>query len=573
MRGNKFCTSQFRWNNFLAVFDTNSDITESDSIAQHTPNAHGLVSRGDWTAIALITIAWLLPTFFIGLNGQFPLNDDFAYAIAVRERVDHGQFVRDDWTYVPLITHTVIGSTFSYFLGFSHETLRIAGFFMGWVGIVGFYTLFRWVGAPWLIGLFAALVIGFNPVYFNLSYTFMTDVPFTALFTWSMVFLAYGINSKSLPAIIIGTLLASATTLSRQFGLAIPLGFAAAVIGTGPLRPRRWVAGLSVSAFIIASYLVVPKLAYGNFTTIGEDHASVLNIINQPKYFFGVIRKNFAYQFMCIGISLAPLTVLLLAAQGRAKRRIISISLILTLALGTIVFIKGWRLPWFNIVYDTGLGPFRLLKALPPVQASPWIWWLITITSVASGAVLLTMAYTHFWPQIKSFRPHTSHLFLAITIAIYLGVMLTKRFDRYLLPVIPIVAALILIAACKAYQPGRTGWTAASLLLAAIAAAAILGNYDYFQRNRTRWAMLNPLREQGVKADRIDGGFEFNGWYQDEKDPRLINWEKGFWVIDNEFVISFASQRDGYEVIDQRTYYRLLPPGNEQLTLFKRVSP
>ena len=85
--------------------------------------------------------------------------------------------------------------------------------------------------------------------------------------------------------------------------------------------------------------------------------------------------------------------------------------------------------------------------------------------------------------------------------------------------------------------------------------------------------MLNALREQGITADRIDGGFEFNARYKDEKDPHLIDWKKGYWVVDNEFLLSFADQLEGYKAIDQQAYSRLLPPGTEQITLFQRVSP
>ena len=79
----------------------------------------------------------------------------------------------------------------------------------------------------------------------------------------------------------------------------------------------------------------------------------------------------------------------------------------------------------------------------------------------------------------------------------------------------------------------------------------MMGNYDYFQRNKVRWSMLNALREQGITADRIDGGFEFNARYKDEKDPHLIDWKKGYWVVDNEFLLSFADQLEGYKAIDQ----------------------
>ena len=49
------------------------------------------------------------------------------------------------------------------------------------------YFLLRRLGASRGLAVLGALLLGFNPIYFALSFTFMTDVPFTALVVVSLL--------------------------------------------------------------------------------------------------------------------------------------------------------------------------------------------------------------------------------------------------------------------------------------------------------------------------------------------------------------------------------------------------
>ena len=66
----------------------------------------------DLLACALITVLWIAPVFVIGLEGEFPLNDDWAYAKPVHTFFETGQLSRTEWTHMPIVTHTAIGIAF-----------------------------------------------------------------------------------------------------------------------------------------------------------------------------------------------------------------------------------------------------------------------------------------------------------------------------------------------------------------------------------------------------------------------------------------------------------------------------
>src|SRR4029077_7999259 len=86
--------------------------------------------------------------------------------------------------------------------------------------------LLRAAGAQRLLAGLGALTLGFNPLYFGLASSFMTDVPFTAVATASAVFLSLAIRDGRRPALWVGVALALWATLIRQIGVALLLAYA-----------------------------------------------------------------------------------------------------------------------------------------------------------------------------------------------------------------------------------------------------------------------------------------------------------------------------------------------------------
>ncbi|MCI5082860.1 MAG: hypothetical protein MRY78_14275, partial [Saprospiraceae bacterium] len=128
---------------------------------------------------SLPSLLWLLSIFVISPIGNFPLNDDWAYAHSVFQLVEHGRFVLDDWPAMTLLTHILWGSLWCTIFGFSFTVLRIAVLFQAWLGAYIFYRILldqlQWSRSSASLG---AAVLLFHPMYYLLSFSFMTDVPF-----------------------------------------------------------------------------------------------------------------------------------------------------------------------------------------------------------------------------------------------------------------------------------------------------------------------------------------------------------------------------------------------------------
>ena len=137
-----------------------------------------------------MALLWFAGVMLVRPGGNFPLNDDWSYGLTVRHLLATGQFHPLGWTAMPVLTHTLWGALFCLPFGFSFTALRASTLALSLVGILGVYVLARDERLPRWLAVLLALTLGFNPVYFALSNTFMADVPFTTLVVLAVLFFA-----------------------------------------------------------------------------------------------------------------------------------------------------------------------------------------------------------------------------------------------------------------------------------------------------------------------------------------------------------------------------------------------
>jgi len=112
---------------------------------------------------------------------------------------------------------------------------------------------------------------------------------------------------------------------------------------------------------------------------------------------------------------------------------------------------------------------------------------------------------------------------------------------------------------------------AAAALLGGLAVIGVAGTRDYLEWNRARWELLDELADEGISPKRIDGGFEFQGYYNYVRRSRTLKkGGPGRWVEDDEFLVSYSADLPGYRVIATREYVTLLPPGRHRVFSLRR---
>jgi len=522
--------------------------------------------------------AILLALLFVALlalanpTGNFPLNDDWSYGKAVKNLVEKGEYRMTNWTSMPLLTQVLWGALFSLPAGFSFTSLRLSTLALSFLALLALALITRAPAGsrPGLV-LLGPLLLLFNPIYLDLSCTFMTDVPFLALALASLSLLADGVDRRRNGATALGMLLALLATLIRQTGFLIPVAF-----GIGYLSSRRPTAKRALFAAGFAVFTAAALLAYGRWlaltgrlpTAYNVQTAQTLAVISSG---FRMVAQRFAASvlitFTYLGLFTLPLGLFFLS--GAPKKRLL-LFLAVSLALLAAAHLLKTSFPG-NILSDRGVGPFTLAHSagFTVFSGSALSRVVLAFLALCGGALLLETLTRLVRNARTSWLTTTCLSFAALY---FLSLSLVRQLDRYMLVYLPLLAIPAVIELRKTgirRAAAVAGWSAL-LLYAVFSSSAV---HDYMAWNRARWQALKYLMNGlSVPADRIDGGFEFNGLYNYDEDYVRSPGSSQWWVKGDEYVVAF-DVLPGYDPLRTYPVRHWLPSGVGHVYLLKRSAP
>jgi 4-amino-4-deoxy-L-arabinose transferase-like glycosyltransferase len=541
-----------------------------------------LESRAIALDLGLLAGLWIVAALLVNPGGNFPLNDDWAYAQTVRGLVAGHGFRLHDWTATVFIAQAYWGALFCRLFGFSFVALRFSTLVLGLGGILATYGLVRAMDGTRPLALVSALALAFNPLYLGLSYTFMTDVPFTAVATMALLAMVVGNNRERLRVTALGGVLAAAATLIRPLGLALPAGL---VLGATLARKRlsRWAAVTALALVSVAAYVLVDRWVRASHppALYNINSRLVLHRLTQDplRWWRTDLRAGFVVA-MYLGLFALPVAVA--TGRGIGKSRWLVVGLV---ALFVVRAVK-YRAPMpyvGNVLCGIGMGPATLvdenilgLHRLP--QASAACWYVVTGLA-ALGAAGLFAAAIHFIRRALSGAASQSarqNAVLLVCCGALCAVPLLVQpfFDRYLLVLIPVSLAVIAASAgrLKREGAGTTNWVIAGLLVTALAVFSVSATHDYLSWNRARWQALDYLTQaKGIQPDRIDGGFEFNGSYTFDPKFQASPGHSWWWVARDDYLVTFGPLPDT-RVCGVWFYPRWLPPGRGEIFALERIN-
>jgi hypothetical protein len=158
---------------------------------------------------------------------------------------------------------------------------------------------------------------------------------------------------------------------------------------------------------------------------------------------------------------------------------------------------------------------------------------------------------------------------LALTAAVLYGaaIVAADYYDRYLLLLLPLAAVAAMRVLGRPARAGRAATLVAILAMGALGVFAFGATRDHLSWNRARWDLLRAHPE--VPPERLDGGFEVNGWFLYDPDYREEPGRSFWWVRDDEHVLAFGPL-PGYSIVDGREFTRWIPPGRGRVLLLRR---
>ena len=565
------------------------------------PTGAGFATRGRIHPavrdVALLTIAWIAMIAIVNPWGDFPVNDDWVYAAAVRSLITTGRFEIYSFSSANVGPLVYWGALFAKVSGFSFDALRVANQLLGLLTIVAVYGLVLEVWANRVVAAVAAWMLLVSPLYFVLANTFMTDVPFLGCVAASLWAMVAGMRRDRMRLVVFGVAIALAGVLLRQFAVTLLCGFALGYVAwRGPTWKNAVVAVVPLVIGLMLNRWFTEWLVASGRKPYPSGIPTLLTGITPA--FPWLVRSTLFIALSQVGLLTMPLALVCLPAwRGVVARRRTVAWIALAAGVATLVAAYASRRLTVpiggNIVWWYGLGPLTNGDTLMQNRNLPVMttgakaaWSVATLAAIVASSTLLValaVAARRFIGGLRGplARPRgralatgglvvgTAVAYLAILLLVALGY---EVFDRYMLP-LAVAAMLALPLAVGVpidrFRPSRMRLGLAIATCVAWAAFSIVATHDFFAWSRARWDGLQALMASGVSPHRIDGGYEFDGWYL--YDPRY-RWQKPknwWWVDDDEYLVA-SGPRAGYRVEQVWPVDRWWRNGAPDLTLLHR---
>jgi 4-amino-4-deoxy-L-arabinose transferase-like glycosyltransferase len=505
-------------------------------------------------------LAWIV--LFIALPpGQqnFPLNDDWAFARGAFHFARGEGILYGGWASMPQLGQWAWACPFIWSFGESFFALRLATITLSWLGLWAFHDLLRRQGVTPGNSALATAVLAFNPLFFLLQGTFMTDVPALSLALLALALYVRALDTERMSWLTGAVAAAGLAGVTRQNTLAVPV---VAVVLLWRMGNRRAVWWLGVLLPIVAGLAT-------HFWFQARPDVRALRPGLLP--LSDLMRLPFLVVHFCALVVL-PLVTLRFSASGSWRVRVTAF---VVLAIGA-----GCCLAFDNHLPYGGLFPYSenmlspqgafagsrftgpLIVGERPVMLNTTARGFLTLLGCLSGAELVARIVRR--GRGRLFDP----LVLFTLSQIPFLLIVQDLYDRYLLFLLPGAIALALPVPMTASEYERRRPLLAGWAMTALVGACSLGlAHDWLAWNSARWELGRRALARKVPPEAIEGGVEWNGWFvglsnQSGDLPPGPRWHvlrfthDWFPSVVGRFALSFSEKPAGLNVRHARTVDR-----------------
>ncbi len=505
----------------------------------------------------LILTIWTAAVAFLNPRGNFPIDDDWDFAIATWRFAETGHFHFTAFTAVSLRAQVLWGALWTRMLGESFDVLRLSTLILGAATLLVVHRILLRAGAPPAARIVATLALGFHPIFLWSSCTFMTEVPFVFASSVAIFCFIRGADDDALGWTLAGCAAAMTACFVRQTGVTLlvaPLLLA--------LFRRKWrdaaATGGTLTIFGIV-YLLKPEWLVGSPAEFAIHYRMWTETTFRLPEQLAVLDHYATFNAQNCALFFLPLVAPLAVLLGKTRRRkdfvIAGIVAVVLFARVLSLVADGLPMPYFvspyccdifagNIFADFGLGPLALAGTYP--FRLPYAGRIIvTIVSVILATCLI-------WAVLRR-AARTNASLLALGAALFGSLALFGSglyVDRYSLDSAwPLVIALPLMLPWQ--SRAVRGISIAGLAIVAIFATFAV--QEYFSWNRARWTAINDLRARGVAIPSINAGAEPFYLYELSHGDQRMRRIHQFGVGERPYTVAFEPLR-GKRVIARYPY-------------------
>ena len=453
---------------------------------------------------AVLLFIYSFATILLHPFPNLPFHDDWTYAWSVEHFLKTGELRVLDWSVHYPFAQILWGALFCLPFGFSFSALRVSTVVLAWLGALALYGTLRELGRARSESLIATVVLLANPVFFVLSFSFMTDVPFLSFANIAFFFIVRGLSRRSSLEIYAGCIFAAGGLFIRQIAVAIPASLLLYFLFTPSHRSWRY---LLPTSGICLLFFLAPILTAQIFGVTSASKSLTTWVIDfwlhhYPQAVSGLLRI-----FIHTGLALLPLSMPIVASVYRRSLfwRVVAALSILT---GCSMLLAGeipnpqdgmWQL--------NTLGRERHLLQGPPAPdfLPPWLNPALFVLSFLSSTVITVKVIDVIRAGIGNplgfFVLYGSIQFALIMALWFFGPWGSDRYTMVLFPPLIVILTNSQIKA-KVALAGITVLFALSMLV----------TWNETQTSRAIAQGVAWLRARNIPLASIDAGYVFNGW-------------------------------------------------------------
>ena len=473
-----------------------------------------------------------------------PRGDDWSYLRTLFTWVDTGELNFNNWVSMTLLGQLVLAAPVVWLRGRDIASVQALVTMLGFVGLLAIAASGRYVTGRRSSGFAVALVVAAGPMYATLAVSFMTDVPGLAASSLAVLCGLYACSAPNRLAAGVGGAFAFGLYgfTIRQYCV-VPV--VAVVIVAVLLARAEGDRGFQRKAIIGAGAVVAIAVAF----LVGWSAVPDAKALS-PSWPDGHAIRSVVYEgggmFRLAGLWVLP--VLVLASPRRVVQRAWQAGPVVASVLG-LTTLMGLAVTGRNAPRIAFAGNYFVpdgilsdgVSAGPRPDLVPSFWWNVLIVLGTIGAVLLALAATPW--LVASVRrvvafdlglhdPVSALLSLTTfgygstyALAALVGLPL---YDRYVLPIVPLVAFSILRGEHIAATSGHVDAVPLArrshpvllpsglATLALLMALSLLYTVDSASFDGVRWHVASEATRLGWHPKQVGGNFEWINYFSAE---------------------------------------------------------
>ncbi|WP_317899707.1 glycosyltransferase family 39 protein [Aurantibacillus circumpalustris] len=523
----------------------------------------------------LLLLLFVIAEIFVNPIGNFPLNDDWSYGKALHYSITKSYTI-GNFGAMSLFTHVMWGALFVKLFGFSFTVLRFSTLISVVIGVFFLDRLIFQVTKNKIAAFVACLVLLFNPMYFNLANTYMTDVNFNTLLILATYYAFRFFETKRIIYVLVFFIFSVLLVLLRQFGIIIPVCF---LVANFFIQKRKilWITlALSVSILVYyslhvyESYLkdILPQGSAYKFS--GGVHVTDKQFWHLFGYY---LNQRYKILMVHVFVYISPVAAYFLISILKSFKVYFSIVISLICTFFVYWFFGDTRFPFGNIFENCWLGPETFHESLSPDAQHLNFGWFgngLTVVKFFFSSITVITVVLYFISlfksgkvkEIKDFNPEIVFLICFLFAYAFMIFITESYFDRYFIPLIT-VSIILLSYLNKNYQGN---YQPIIVLVLFFFYVAVFGTRDYLTLNRTRWEAYTFLQEtKNASAENVNAGFEVNCW----NDLKETWWSDYVDLERFQYLIQFHNEPN-FELLKEYEFQRYLPYKKDKLSIFIR---